>query len=80
MWTSPSTLLVLDPSDGKSMPAAEAPIAWSEGRYREVMDYCIQDCRLTARVWQGRGFDGIVPGRRPQAGAEASAKGRDLER
>ena len=34
------------------MPAAEAPIAWSEGRYREVMDYCIQDCRLTARVWQ----------------------------
>lgn len=46
------TLLGSDPSDGKSMPAAEAPIAWSEGRYREVMDYCIQDCRLTARVWQ----------------------------
>ena len=46
------TLLGSDPSDEKSMPAAEAPIAWSEGRYREVMDYCIQDCRLTARVWQ----------------------------
>jgi len=45
------TLLGTDPSDGKSMPAAEAPIAWSENRYREVMDYCIQDCRLTARVW-----------------------------
>jgi len=46
------TLLGSDPSSEKSMPAAEAPIAWSEGRYREVMDYCIQDCRLTARVWQ----------------------------
>ena len=46
------TLLGSDPSDGKSMPAAEAPVAWSEGRYVEVMDYCIQDCRLTARVWE----------------------------
>lgn len=46
-----STLLGSDPSDGKSMPAAEAPIAWSEERYREVIEYCIQDCRLTARVW-----------------------------
>jgi hypothetical protein len=46
-----STLLGSDPSDGKLMPAAEAPIAWSQGRYRQVIDYCIQDCVLTGRVW-----------------------------
>lgn len=46
-----STLLGSDPSDGKLMAAAEAPIAWSQGRYREVIDYCIQDCVLTGRVW-----------------------------
>ncbi len=59
-------LLGSDPTDGKSMPAAEAPVAWSQGRYQEVLDYCIQDCRLTARVWtEARKGSFEVVGHRP---------------
>jgi len=43
-------LLGTDPEDHKLMPAAEAPIAWSQSRYGEVIRYCIQDCILTGRV------------------------------
>ena len=31
----------------KSMDGADAPRAWAEGRYQEVMDYVLGDCRIT---------------------------------
>lgn len=35
----------------KLMDAANAPIAWSEGRHNEVIDYCLDDCLKTYRVF-----------------------------
>ena len=39
-------------SDNKSMKASEAPIAWANGEYQKVIDYCLQDCHLTAKLFQ----------------------------
>lgn len=38
-------------SDSKTMAAADAPIQWSEKQYRHVLDYCMHDCVLTAKVF-----------------------------
>ena len=38
--------------DNKSMKAAEAPIAWHEGKYEKVINYCLQDCHLTAKLFE----------------------------
>ena len=29
------------------MDGADAPKQWQEGKYQEVMDYCIGDCQMT---------------------------------
>ncbi len=34
----------------KLMESAEAPEKWREGKYREVMDYCLGDCQMTNLV------------------------------
>lgn len=39
-------------TDNKSMKASEAPIAWVNGEYQKVIDYCLQDCHLTAKLFQ----------------------------
>jgi hypothetical protein len=36
--------------EGKSMAGAEAPDAWRQGRFHEVLDYVAGDVRLTLRV------------------------------
>lgn len=36
--------------EGKSMAGADAPDAWQQGRFREVLDYVAGDVRLTLRV------------------------------
>lgn len=38
-------------NESKTMAAAEAPKAWDRGEHREVLDYCIYDCILTAKVF-----------------------------
>lgn len=43
----------------KSMDGQAAPIAWQQGKYREVIEYCQLDCRLTAKLYeliQNRGW------------------------
>jgi len=34
----------------KLMDAANAPVAWAEGRHQEVVDYCLHDCLLTIQM------------------------------
>ena len=38
-------------SESKTMDAAHAPKAWADGKYQEVLDYCMHDCVLTANVF-----------------------------
>jgi hypothetical protein len=41
--------------DTKSMSGADAPVYWKDGRFDDVISYCIKDTRLTYRVWaEGR--------------------------
>jgi DNA polymerase elongation subunit (family B) len=37
--------------ESKTMAAAHAPKAWADGKYQEVLDYCMHDCVLTAKVF-----------------------------
>lgn len=37
-------------SQEKLMDGADAPKKWREGRYKEVMDYCLGDCQMTNLV------------------------------
>ena len=37
--------------ESKTMDAAHAPKAWANGDYQEVLDYCMHDCVLTAKVF-----------------------------
>ena len=37
--------------ESKTMDAAHAPKAWAKGDYQEVLDYCMHDCVLTAKVF-----------------------------
>ena len=37
------------------MSGADAPVYWKEGRFDDVISYCIKDTRLTYSVWvEGR--------------------------
>ena len=38
-------------TDGKTMAAADAPKQWAEKQYGLVLDYCMHDCVLTAKVF-----------------------------
>lgn len=43
----------------KSMNGQIAPIAWQQGLYREVIEYCMLDCRITGKLYrriQGQGW------------------------
>tara|TARA_R110001592_G_scaffold194304_2_gene441801 strand:+ start:2742 stop:3395 length:654 start_codon:yes stop_codon:yes gene_type:complete len=37
--------------ESKTMDAAHAPKAWANGEHQEVLDYCMHDCVLTAKVF-----------------------------
>ena len=43
----------LVPEDKKLMQASFAPIEWDAGNYTEVLEYCLHDSYLTAKVYVG---------------------------
>ena len=44
----------------KTMDAANAPIAWKEGKFTEVIDYCLADCHLTGKMFSAASADGSI--------------------
>ena len=42
---------VVGEEESKTMNASFAPVEWDAGNYRSVIDYCLHDCYLTARVF-----------------------------
>jgi hypothetical protein len=44
----------------KTMDAANAPIAWEQGKFTEVIDYCLADCRLTGKMFSAASEDGSI--------------------
>lgn len=38
--------------EGKSGSGASAPFRWSAGERRDVVEYCFDDCRVTARLFE----------------------------
>tara|TARA_R110002051_G_scaffold325552_1_gene428842 strand:- start:13887 stop:14498 length:612 start_codon:yes stop_codon:yes gene_type:complete len=54
---------------GKSMKSEDAPIAWREGRYLEVADYCLKDCQLTYDLYMHGKENGIVKSRKMEDGS-----------
>ena len=44
----------------KTMDAANAPIAWEEGRFTEVIDYCLADCHLTGQMFSAASAEGSI--------------------
>ena len=53
---------------GKSMSSADAPKAWSEGKYLEVADYCLKDSQLTYDLYMYGKENGIVKSRKMDTG------------
>ena len=47
----------------KSMQSSDAPLAWREGKYLEVADYCLKDCQLTYDLYKYGCDNGIVKSR-----------------
>jgi hypothetical protein len=43
----------LVPDDEKLMQASFAPVEWNAGNYSEVLEYCLHDSYLTAKVYVG---------------------------
>lgn len=44
----------------KTMDAANAPIAWEQGKFTEVINYCLADCRLTGKMFSAASEDGSI--------------------
>ena len=45
------------------MHSEDAPIAWREGKYAEVMKYCLQDCQLNYDLFEHGRKQGVVKAR-----------------
>lgn len=45
------------------MHSEDAPVAWREGRYAEVMKYCLQDCQLNYDLFEYGCKKGVVKAR-----------------
>jgi len=39
---------------GKSGEGANAAVLWQQGKFGQVIDYCLRDVRLTAQLWERR--------------------------
>ena len=50
----------LGPDISKTMDAANAPVAWKEGKFTEVIDYCLADCHLTGKMFSAASADGSI--------------------
>lgn len=46
----------------KLMDSSDAPIAWREGKYAEVAEYCLKDCELVYDLWKYGQENKIVSG------------------
>ena len=45
------------------MHSEDAPVAWREGKYAEVMKYCLQDCQLNYDLFEHGRKKGVVKAR-----------------
>lgn len=45
--------------EGKSGDGAAAPMLYRAGRHRELVDYCLKDVELTARIWDATVANGM---------------------
>jgi DEAD/DEAH box helicase domain-containing protein len=50
------------------MDSADAPVAWREGRYAEVIKYCIADCKLNYDLFLHGRNEGFVKSRNEETG------------
>lgn len=46
--------------EGKSGDGAEAPLRWQRGEIWPVVDYCLDDARITAALWRLAGEQGVL--------------------
>ena len=51
-----------------AMKSEEAPLAWREGRYDEVADYCLKDCKLGFDLYRHGQVEGLVKARHVETG------------
>lgn len=52
----------------KLMESADAPKAWNEGRYYDVMEYCLKDAKLVYDLLIYGREEGFVKARNPESG------------
>ena len=50
------------------MESADAPVAWKEGRYADVIKYCIADCKLNYDLFLHGRDEGFVKSRNEETG------------
>ena len=50
------------------MDSMEAPRAWSEGRYEDVIKYCLSDAQLTYDLFMVGRNEGIIKSRSLETG------------
>lgn len=55
-------------NQGKIMESVEAPKAWAEGRYEEVIKYCLSDAQLTYDLFVLGRDNGIIKSRSLETG------------
>jgi len=61
--TTLDTLVRSTLDSSKSMQSSDAPVAWREGKFLEVADYCLKDCQLTYDLYVYGRDNGIVKSR-----------------
>jgi DNA polymerase elongation subunit (family B) len=64
----------LGESEGKLMPAAEAPKAWLNGEYRRVLAYCCGDAKHTTQIYFFGRREGRILGVGKKDGIEKEMK------
>tara|TARA_R110002012_G_scaffold41648_2_gene113828 strand:+ start:8739 stop:9347 length:609 start_codon:yes stop_codon:yes gene_type:complete len=67
--TTLDTLVRSTLNSSKSMKSEDAPTAWREGRYIEVADYCLKDCKLTYDLYMHGKENGVVKSRKMEDGS-----------
>ena len=67
--TTLDTLVRSTLDSAKSMKSEDAPVAWREGRYLEVADYCLKDCQLTYDLYMHGKDNGIIKSRKMEDGS-----------
>ena len=55
-------------NESKLMESVEAPKAWAEGKYEEVIKYCLSDAQLTYDLFMLGRDNGIIKSRSLETG------------